>query len=129
MVPPSAPVPGDYEPLAKPGRAVPRALHAPDPVEFEEAEPVLAPRRPRRRSDPLPDLADDHHDRRPVPPPPSGEGMIVLEGHVMDDPEPEPAPQPEEPRRPAPPPRADPSRTENRGGAIYVLREDPARDE
>jgi hypothetical protein len=129
MVPLSAPVPGDYEAPAKPRPAAPRAPHAPDPVEFEEAEPVLAPRRPRRRSDPLPDLVEDRDVRRPAPPPPSSEGTVILEGHIVDDPEPEPAPQPEEPRRPVPPPRADPSRTENRGGAIYVLREDPDHDE
>lgn len=131
-VPLSAPVPGDYEPPAKPAPAAPRAPHAPDPVEFEEAEPVLAPRRPRRRSDPLPDLAEERDSteergrRRPTPPP-TGEGTVVVEGHLVDDPEPEP--EPEEPRRPVPPPRADPSRTENRGGAIYVLREEPDRDD
>ncbi|WP_239067980.1 DUF6350 family protein, partial [Actinomadura bangladeshensis] len=131
-VPLSAPVPSDYEPPAKPAPAAPRAPHAPDPVEFEEAEPVLAPRRPRRRSDPLPDLAEERESteergrRRPTPPP-TGEGTVVVEGHIVDDPEPEP--EPEGPRRPVPPPRADPSRTENRGGAIYVLREEPDRDD
>ncbi|GAA1852585.1 cell division protein PerM [Actinomadura bangladeshensis] len=130
-VPLAAPVPGDYEPPAKPAQAAPRAPHAPDPVEFEEAEPVLAPRRPRRRSDPLPDLTEEREfeergRRRPAPPP-AGEGTVVVEGHIVDDPEPEP--EPEEPRRPVPPPRADPSRTENRGGAIYVLREEPDPDE
>ncbi|NVI87031.1 hypothetical protein HUX53_07060 [Actinomadura sp. BRA 177] len=122
-VPLSAPIPGDYDlPAAK----APKAPHAPDPVQFEEAEPVLAPRRPRRRSDPLPDLAEERPEPKPAPPPPlPSDGTIVVEGHIVDDPEPEP----EEPARPVPPPRADPNRTENRGGAIYVLREEPDRDD
>ncbi|QKW40937.1 hypothetical protein HUT06_38430 [Actinomadura sp. NAK00032] len=138
-VPLSAPVPGDYDPLARPAaeEAAPRAPHAPDPLEFEEAEPVLAPRRPRRRAAPLPDLAEERPAPAPAPAPapdpepepgpvgPSGDGTIVVEGHLVDEPEPEPA----EPRRAVPPPRADPNRTENRGGAIYVLREEPERDE
>lgn len=123
-VPLSAPVPGDYEPPAKPAPKPPRAPHAPDPLEFEEADPVLAPRRPRRRPDPLPDLVEEKRpDPEPAPARP-GDGTIVVEGHLVDDPEPEP----EEPRRPVPPPRADPNRTENRGGAIYVLREEPEQD-
>ncbi|MEU8340623.1 DUF6350 family protein [Spirillospora sp. NPDC048832] len=136
-VPLSAPVPGDYDLPARPAEEAPRAPHAPGPLEFEEAEPVLAPRRPRRRgaagagTDPLPDLAPERP--APVPasdpaPPPAhspGDGTIVVEGHLVDEPEPAPA----EPRRPVPPPRADPNRTENRGGAIYVLREEPELDE
>jgi hypothetical protein len=122
-VPLSAPVPGDYDP---PAAKAPKAPHAPDPLQFEEAEPVLAPRRPRRRSDPLPDLAEERPEPKPEPAPPPppapGDGTIVVEGHL--DPEPE-----EAPRRPVPPPRADPNRTENRGGAIYVLREEPERDD
>ncbi|MFB4305820.1 DUF6350 family protein [Actinomadura sp. GTD37] len=125
-VPLSAPVPGDYDPPARPAAKAPRAPHAPDPLEFEEADPVLAPRRPRRRADPLPDLVEE---RRPAPEPaPSpGDRTVLVEGHIVDEPEPEPAP--EEPRRPVPPPRADPNRTENRGGAIYVLREEPEPDD
>ncbi|NKZ05811.1 hypothetical protein HGB48_18970 [Actinomadura latina] len=123
-VPLSAPVPGDYDLPATPAPKAPRAPHAPDPLEFEEADPVLAPRRPRRRSDPLPDLAGERPGPKPAPPPsPPGDGTIVVEGHIVDD----PAPEPEEPPRPVPPPRADPNRTENRGGAIYVLREEPER--
>ncbi|MFG1850608.1 DUF6350 family protein [Actinomadura geliboluensis] len=129
-VPLSAPVPGDYDPPARPAEeTAPRAPHAPDPLEFEEAEPVLAPRRPRRRADPLPDLAEERPAPAPAPEPaePSGDGTIVVEGHLVDEPEPEP--EPAEPRRAVPPPRADPNRTENRGGAIYVLREEPERDD
>ncbi|MEU8121640.1 DUF6350 family protein [Spirillospora sp. NPDC049024] len=130
VVPLSAPVPGDYDPHAEnPPRPAPRAPHAPDPLEFEEAEPVLAPRRSRRRTDPLPDLIED------VPPPP-GDGTVVVEGHLADEPdEPDESgardglgaheePEPEERRRPVPPPREDSGRTENRGGAIYVLRDE-----
>ncbi|MFA1549046.1 cell division protein PerM [Actinomadura chokoriensis] len=120
-VPLSAPVPGDYDLPAKPAVA-PRAPHAPDPLEFEEADPVLAPRRPRRRAEPSPDPVEERRPR-PEPSPPQGDGTVVVEGHIVDEPE------PEEPRRPVPPPRADPSRTENRGGAIYVLREEPERDD
>ncbi|MFA1543254.1 cell division protein PerM [Actinomadura monticuli] len=135
-VPLSAPVPGDYDPPArsgepaKPAAKAPRAPHAPDPLEFEEADPVLAPRRPRRRSDPLPDLVEERVPEPAPEPAPGpvhgdGDGTIVVEGHIVDDPEPGPEP----PRRPVPPPRADPNRTENRGGAIYVLREEPERDD
>ncbi|MBB6397761.1 hypothetical protein BKA00_004675 [Actinomadura coerulea] len=125
-VPLSAPVPGDYDlRLEGPPKPAPKAPHAPDPLEFEEAEPVLAPRRPRRRTDPVPDLAEDE------PPPPS-DGTIVVEGH-LDPEEPgghhDPGEQePPEERRPVPPPREDSGRTENRGGAIYVLRDDPDQD-
>ncbi|MEV4007052.1 DUF6350 family protein, partial [Actinomadura sp. NPDC049753] len=131
-VPLSAPVPGDDDlRLEGPPKPAPKAPHAPDPLEFEEAEPVLAPRRPRRRTDPAPDPAEDE------PQPPS-DGTVVVEGHlepeepgghhepgVRDEPgEREPA----EERRPVPPPREDSGRTENRGGAIYVLRDDPDQD-
>ena len=128
-VPLSAPVPGDYAPPAAPAAPTPkapRAPHAPDPLEFEEADPVIAPRRPRRRADPSPDPAEE---RRPAPGPepdgPAEQRTVVVEGHLVDEPEPEP----ERSRRPVPPPRADPNRTENRGGAIYVLREEPADDD
>ncbi|MEV4678686.1 hypothetical protein AB0K34_44195 [Actinomadura sp. NPDC049382] len=72
-------------------------------------------------------LAEERPAPAPAPEPaePSGDGTIVVEGHLVDEPEPEPA----EPRRAVPPPRADPNRTENRGGAIYVLREEPERDD
>ncbi|MGW3766362.1 cell division protein PerM [Actinomadura verrucosospora] len=131
-VPLSAPVPGDYDLRPEgPPEPAPKAPHAPDPLEFEEAEPVLAPRRPRRRTDPAPDLAEDE------PQPPS-DGTIVVEGHLEPE-EPgghrdlgvhhEPGErEPAEERRPVPPPREDSGRTENRGGAIYVLRDDPDQD-
>lgn len=130
-MPLSAPVPGDYQ--NEPGPA-PKAPYAPDPLEFEEADPVLAPRRPaRRKADPLPDLAEERPQRKPAPPPPS-DGTVVVEGHLMDDPpDPPDTPEPAGPvdgpgEPPVPLPREDPGRTENRGGAIYVLREEPERD-
>ncbi|WP_308166088.1 DUF6350 family protein [Actinomadura sp. NEAU-AAG7] len=111
IMPVPAPVPDDLP-------AASASPYAPGPLEFEEAEPVLAPRRrARARSrdrDPLPDLAEES---RPAPPP--DDGTVVLEGHLDDEPAPPPAPEP------VPPPREDPERTENRGGAIYVLREEP----
>ncbi|TDD72862.1 hypothetical protein E1293_32280 [Actinomadura darangshiensis] len=128
VMPLSAPVPGDYD--ARPEKApepAPKAPHAHDPLQFEEAEPVLAPRRPRKRKDLVPELAEERPapERRPEPPPP-GDGTVVVEGHLVDDPvEPEPA----EKAAPVPPPREDPNRTENRGGAIYVLREEPGQED
>ncbi|WP_240809655.1 DUF6350 family protein [Actinomadura sp. WMMA1423] len=131
VIPLSAPVPGDYEPRAEsPPAPAPKAPHAPDPLEFEEAEPVLAPRRSRRRSDPLPDLVED------APPPvPPGDGTVVLEGHLADEPDERDVPgghgDPDtgQGRRPVPPPREDSGRTENRGGAIYVLRDETDPDD
>ncbi|MEO3828430.1 DUF6350 family protein [Actinomadura sp. B10D3] len=125
-MPLSAPVPGDHDPRPRPApEPPPRAPHAPGRLEFEEAEPVLAPRRARLRAEPLPGLAAE-----PSPPPaPPSDGTVVVEGHVVDEPVvDETAAEPEEPSRPVPPPREDPGRTENRGGAIYVLREDPDQD-
>lgn len=125
-MPLSAPVPGDDDlRLEGPPKPAPKAPHAPDPLEFEEAEPVLAPRRPRRRTEPAPGPVEDE-------PQPPGDGTIVVEGHL----EPEEPGGPHEPggrkppeeRRPVPPPREDSGRTENRGGAIYVLRDDPDQD-
>ncbi|MEV0664496.1 DUF6350 family protein [Actinomadura luteofluorescens] len=119
-MPLSAPVPEDYDlRLEGPPKPAPKAPHAPDPLEFEEAEPVLAPRRPRRRTDPVPDPAGDE-------PQPPGDGTIVVEGHL--EPEEPVGQEPAEERRPVPPPREDSGRTENRGGAIYVLRDDPDQD-
>ncbi|MWA06320.1 hypothetical protein F8568_039460 [Actinomadura sp. LD22] len=130
-VPLSAPVLDEPPPAAGEPPAPRPSPYAPDPLEFEEAEPVLAPRRRRgrgRAADPLPDLIADE----PAPPAPEPEpaprepepderdGKVVLEGHIVEDAEPEP--------EPVPPPREDPERTENRGGAIYVLREEPRRD-
>ncbi|WP_308206542.1 cell division protein PerM [Actinomadura luteofluorescens] len=119
-MPLSAPVPEDYDlRLEGPPKPAPKAPHAPDPLEFEEAEPVLAPRRPRRRADPVPGPVEDE-------PPPPGDGTIVVEGHL--EPEEPAGHEPAEERRPVPPPREDSGRTENRGGAIYVLRDDPDQD-
>ncbi|GAA4324154.1 hypothetical protein GCM10023178_36510 [Actinomadura luteofluorescens] len=59
-------------------------------------------------------------------PPPPGDGTIVVEGHL--EPEEPAGHEPAEERRPVPPPREDSGRTENRGGAIYVLRDDPDQD-
>lgn len=130
----SAPVPEDY---GTPAAPAPKPPFAPDPLEFEEADPLLRPRRPRRRPDPLPDIEPDiEPDTEPAieeepparePAPQSG-GTVVVEGHLVDDP-PEPGPVPEEPEPDqghVPLPREDPGRTETRGGAIYVLREDPS---
>ncbi|MGP4024785.1 cell division protein PerM [Actinomadura sp. 3N407] len=127
-LPLSAPVPDDYQSEPRPA---PRAPYAPDPLEFEEADPVLTPRRPaRRKADPLPDLAEERPERKPAPPP--SDGTVVVEGHLMDDPadldDPAGPPGPVDEPRPGEPsvplPREDPGRTENRGGAIYVLREE-----
>jgi Family of unknown function (DUF6350) len=136
-VPPPAPVLDEPRPAAEEPPASRPSPYAPGPLEFEEAEPVLAPRRPRgraRAADPLPDLIADEPsppepepEPRPAPEPEPApkehepaerDGKVVLEGHILEDPEPEPVP----------PPREDPERTENRGGAIYVLREEPRRD-
>ncbi|MFS2293810.1 MAG: hypothetical protein FWJ90_14095, partial [Actinomadura sp.] len=119
-VPLSAPVPGDY---GTPAAPAPKPPFAPDPLEFEEAGPLLQPRRPRRRPDPPPGIEEEPPAREPAP---QGEGTVVVEGRLVDDP-PEPGPVPDDPepaRGNVPLPREDPGRTENRGGAIYVLRED-----
>ncbi|MEV5825112.1 DUF6350 family protein [Spirillospora sp. NPDC052242] len=92
----------------------PRSPYAPGPLEFEEAEPVLTPRRRRRAPEPEPEPPADE----PAGPEP---GTVVVEGHIADD----------EPDEPVPAPRAEAEagpvseRTENRGGAIYVLRNEP----
>ncbi|WP_233617424.1 cell division protein PerM [Actinomadura sp. WAC 06369] len=114
--PPAAPAPTVQDapdvPAAPPEPA-PRSPYAPGPLEFEEAEPVLTPRRRRRAPDPGPPA--DEPAAAPEP------GTVVVEGHIVD----------EEPDEPVPAPRAEPGtgpvpeRTENRGGAIYVLRNDP----
>ncbi len=82
-----------------------------DPLEFEEAEPVLAARKPRRPR------VRDQQDEPPTTP----------------DPDPEPVSEEEEPPPPEPPkhrekPRDEPERIETRGGAIYVLRDDSPED-
>ncbi|WP_225991803.1 cell division protein PerM [Actinomadura montaniterrae] len=131
-VPPPAPVLDEPRAASEEPPAPRPSPYAPDPLEFEEAEPVLAPRRPRGRGrvpDPLPELiADEPAPAGPEPEPEPAprepepaerDGKVVLEGHIVEDPEPEPDPEP------VPPPREDPERTENRGGAIYVLREEP----
>ncbi|WP_243711416.1 DUF6350 family protein, partial [Actinomadura sp. KC216] len=141
-MPLSAPVPGDYEtkipgPRATAAPSTPaRPPHAPDPLEFEEAEPVLAPRRRARRSlDPLPELIEEPPEPEPGPGPGPGpepqpepepearalerDGTVLVEGHIIDEPS----------SGPMPPPPEDPERTENRGGAIYVLREEPGQED
>ncbi|XVQ12149.1 cell division protein PerM [Spirillospora sp. CA-255316] len=129
--PAAAPVPEQAEKPAASSRK-PSPYDA-DPLEFEEAEPVLAPRKPSRAGvlpaepEPFDDLAEP--ERPPGPahgtPWPAEEetwtGETWAEEDGADD-EPEPAP------RSVPAPREDAERTENRGGAIYVLRDDPDRD-
>ncbi|GAA0261514.1 hypothetical protein GCM10009527_066940 [Actinomadura nitritigenes] len=132
-VPLPAPVLDEPPPAPEEPPASRPSPYVPGPLEFEEAEPVLAPRRPRgrgRAADPLPELIADEPvlagaEPEPGPEPAPAEpepderdGKVVLEGHIVEDPEPEPVP----------PPREDPERTENRGGAIYVLREEPHPD-
>ncbi|GAA3982168.1 hypothetical protein GCM10023085_75530 [Actinomadura viridis] len=116
-VPLAAPVPAPPPPVRKP------APYTDDPLEFEEAEPVLAPRRPparpRGRPEPPPaPPADPAHRAEP--------DWDVEPEAAVDHPEPEPdldlGPVPPD----VPAPRED--RTETRGGAIYVLKEDPYQD-
>lgn len=128
------------KPAQAPVPELPASPYASDPLEFEEAEPVLAPRRPARSrprfEDELPDLLDEP-TRSPEPPPPApapppvprrvvehpSEPEITPEADVTPQPDPEPA-ETDVPRR-----RLDePERTETRGGAIYVLRDDPRDD-
>lgn len=136
-----------------------RSPYAPDPLEFEEAEPVLAPRRPRgrgRAEEPLPELIEEAAPQpakpaksapsaKPVPPDESGPEPAASSGPeryessgletLEDEPQPD-EPSRREPPRPAPTdadtdvpaPRDDPERTETRGGAIYVLRDEPRDD-
>ncbi|MEV5569271.1 DUF6350 family protein [Spirillospora sp. NPDC052269] len=128
--PPQAPPP---EPAASP--------YASGALEFEEAEPILAPRRPTRSrprfEDDLPDLAGEPTPppaparppaptpAPPPPPPPRAPRVVEHASEPEITPEPEPGPiETDVPRQ-----RHDePERTENRGGAIYVLRDDPRDD-
>ncbi|MFG2002571.1 DUF6350 family protein [Spirillospora sp. NPDC048911] len=133
---PAAPPPAAEPPASPPRKPAP---FGPDPLEFEEAEPVLAPRKPARArtrpADPLPDLAEETGDLAPAEPEPepdpvtdtrwaSEREVVVAETHVPPD------PAPADEQRPVPQPRDrdDPGRTENRGGAIYVLRDEPDQD-
>ncbi|MBE1533619.1 cell division protein PerM [Actinomadura algeriensis] len=118
----AAPTVPDAPPEPAPAPA--RSPYAPGPLEFEEAEPVLTPRRrPRRASepDPEPEPPADEPVRGAEP------GTVVVEGHIADEGPDEPVPPPraqaapEPGPEPAPEPQG-PERTENRGGAIYVLR-------
>ncbi|WP_245667413.1 cell division protein PerM [Actinomadura macra] len=134
MMPMAAPVPDETSNPRDEASASPAprpSPYAPNPLEFEEAEPVLAPRRPARARvrGPLPDLAEETPAPPPPapPPPPPSDGTVVLEGHIMDEPDTPEYPEPAA-ADPVPPPREDPERTENRGGAIYVLREEPKAD-
>lgn len=94
-----------------------------DPLEFEEAEPVLAVRKPRRPR------AQERQDE-PLPPPfTEQEPTPGPKGAKLKDPE----PKREEPSSPEPSkrgekPREESERIETRGGAIYVLRDDPPKD-
>ncbi|MFB4313473.1 DUF6350 family protein [Actinomadura sp. 21ATH] len=113
-----APPPAPERPAPAPAPAPRPAPYTEDPLEFEEAEPILAPRRPAKA-----------RGRAAAPPPEIHEDEIAPE----PEPEPEPESEPEpdwaiEDERAVPAPREDPGRTENRGGAIYVLREDPRKD-
>ncbi|MFF5258774.1 DUF6350 family protein [Actinomadura viridis] len=118
-VPLAAPVPAPAPPVRKP------APYTDDPLEFEEAEPVLAPRRPPVRPRGRPE---------PPPAPPAGSADLAepdWDGKpeaVVDHPEPEPDLDTEPVPPDVPTPRDDIERTETRGGAIYVLKEDPYQD-
>ncbi|MGI5165163.1 DUF6350 family protein [Spirillospora sp. CA-253888] len=118
--PPAAPAPARTPVPPAPRKPSP---HVSDPVEFEESEPILAPRRPsrggRRADVPPPEAALEDAPPEPVvEPEPLAEPLV----------EPVAEPEPAAPPRPAPP-RDDAGRTENRGGAIYVLRDEPLQDQ
>jgi uncharacterized protein DUF6350 len=104
--PPATPAqpPAPAKPAA-PAKRTP--AHLPGPLEFEEAEPVLAPRRPARKVRP------ERREEAVPAEPPEEEAEPVPVPERAAEPEPDPAPD-------------DPGRTERRGGAIYVLREDSA---
>jgi len=102
------------EPPPPPARRV--SLVA-DPLEFEDPEPVLAPRkahRPRARDpldEPFPqEIAAGREDEEPG----------------SSEPEDETAPPEPAPKRPER--RDEALRTETRGGAIYILRDEPPED-
>ncbi|MEU6038775.1 DUF6350 family protein [Actinomadura sp. NPDC047616] len=141
------PVPSAEAPRPVAAPEPPQSPYAADPLEFEEAEPVLAPRRTARNrprtTDPLPDLADGP-DRPGAGAPPStararhddghDDGLVDghKDGHAAEPYAPEPrASEPEEAeRRPSHDDAAGPEpreRTENRGGAIYVLKDEGDR--
>ncbi|MFC9969336.1 DUF6350 family protein [Spirillospora sp. NPDC127200] len=117
-VPLAAPVPAQAPAAPAPRKPSP---HVSDPVEFEESEPILAPRKParggRRADVPPPEAALE--DAPPEP---------IVEPEPLAEPTAEPIAEPAAPPRPVPPPRDDAGRTENRGGAIYVLRDEPPQD-
>ncbi|MFI0357706.1 DUF6350 family protein [Actinomadura sp. 9N407] len=117
-VPEDAPAPERRERPAPPVRKP--APYTADPLEFEEAEPILAPRkaaRPRGGRTPAPPRPEPTEDD-PSHPEPEPEWTAEEEPIERAVREPEPRP------RDVPSPRDDPERIENRGGAIYVLRED-----
>ncbi|MEV4256973.1 DUF6350 family protein, partial [Spirillospora sp. NPDC049652] len=140
---PSVPRPARETPAPPPAEPAPEPPVSPYPaaLEFEEAEPVLAPRRPARsrtrHEDELPDLMDEPTPApgpaKPPAPEPAPEPLAAREDEAEITPAPEPAPEfrpePEAAEPGVPRPRHDePERTENRGGAIYVLRDDPRDD-
>ncbi|SEG34901.1 hypothetical protein SAMN04489712_104522 [Thermomonospora echinospora] len=124
---PAAPKPAETPPSPPPAPRPPRRPPVmADPVEFEEAEPVLTPRRPRR-----PRVREPLDSPAPTPPEPPADRRKREEPAEPTDPEPaetkaeaEAAPDRQEPSRH----RDEPERTETRGGAIYVLRDEPAED-
>ncbi|WP_084338527.1 DUF6350 family protein [Actinomadura oligospora] len=121
--------PQDETPTPPPTPQPPASPYPADALEFEEAEPVLAPRRPARSrprpEDDLPDLVDEPTPpptpvRAPAPAPAPRAVEHASEPEITPEPAPEPA-ETDVPRQ-----RHDePERTETRGGAIYVLRDDP----
>ncbi|WP_373861862.1 cell division protein PerM [Actinomadura hibisca] len=115
-VPLAAPVPAAPAPAPAPRKPAKPSPHVSDPVEFEESEPLLARRKPARAG-----------RRADVPAAPPAELELELEPEPVIEPDPIVEEKPEAPPRPAPP-RDDAGRTENRGGAIYVLRDEPHQD-
>jgi len=113
---------GDLLSAPSPSHAPPRPRIAPvfaDPLEFEDPEPVLAARKPRR-----PRVQDQQDDPIPLP---------LTEPEPAPEEEPGPAEEaassepPKERERPREEPEG-PERIETRDGAIYVLRNDPPKD-
>ncbi|WP_285694556.1 DUF6350 family protein [Actinomadura sp. NBRC 104412] len=123
--PPSPSASSSRSPRPAPERSAPvrkPSPHVPSPLEFEEAEPVLGPRKPARAK-------ARRRPRSPEPPPeppaaPAEEEEVLVDGPTAAHPEREAAP----PGRAVPAPRGDAEdeeRTETRGGAIYVLKNEP----
>ncbi|MEW2360008.1 DUF6350 family protein [Spirillospora sp. NPDC029432] len=122
--PPPAPEPRERPAPAPAAPARKPAPYTEDPLEFEEAEPILAPRRPAkargRAAAPPPEIHEEEPAPEPEPEPEPDWAADAEYEEYEEHAEPEP--------RDVPAPREDPERTENRGGAIYVLREDPRQE-